>query len=187
MQALSPLQVSVYFPTKYVRKVMIKPLMLVSSLRISVIPKDLNCALIFNGSILDESKTFEYYQLQDGDIIVISPSQTANLKWIKLTEQQNYVKDMIKFMVNPQITKEICRLKDIRFNKLELIKPSRLHKIGKRCQFVTIYNDCSEYNNNESISNGSISSQTEKIFPTVIPDTVSEKPFDKALTFIWNE
>lgn len=189
MQAASPFDISIYFPSKYIKKVIVKPLMQISSLRIVAIPNDFPCSFIYNGFLLDESKTFEYYKIKDNDVIVISPCEAFNTKWMKITEFHDNLKNVINLMSNKKLMNEVYRLKDLRYNKIEM-NPSRYSKIGMKCRLNSYTNECFSNCNLDSVSNSSnhsLYNPIEKNFPTVIPETMAEKPFDEALTFIWNE
>lgn len=151
--------------------------MQVSSLRISAIPKDYQCNLIYKGFLLDEKKTFEYYEIKKDDIIVVSPSKTFNTKWMKITECEENFKNAVDLMSNKKIMNEVYRLKDLRYKKIELRSSKHFYALKCRSNSMDSITDC--FN--------SFSKSIEKSFPTVIPETIAEKPFDEALTFIWNE
>lgn len=78
---------------------------------------------INNGIELVESKTFGFYHLQNGDyIIAISNEKDVLFQsniWLNLTKDNDNFDEYMKLMVNPALSNEAARLKDLHYVKME--------------------------------------------------------------------
>ncbi|OHS93969.1 hypothetical protein TRFO_11441 [Tritrichomonas foetus] len=86
---------------------------------------------IYNGQILDKQKTFENYNISDGSkIVMLTDEIYKNNKsyadrWLHITRDGDIFNERIEMTTNVECKKEIARLSDLKFGKLEL-KPKRL-------------------------------------------------------------
>lgn len=81
---------------------------------------------IFNGQILNKDQTFSFYCIPDGSKIAMIPEDamkadpTFREKWLNITcDKENFDKK-IEMSTNSDCRKEMSRLSDIRYQKLEL-------------------------------------------------------------------
>lgn len=83
---------------------------------------------IFNGQILDKEKSFSFYKIPYGSKIAIFPKDVMKSdssfqeKWIKITLDKEKFDKMIEMSVDANYRKELSRLRDMRYQKMELKK-----------------------------------------------------------------
>ncbi|OHS94054.1 hypothetical protein TRFO_39760 [Tritrichomonas foetus] len=161
------IEIKIYFPSKFIRKVLVSNIMKITSLRQSVVP-NINCTFVFNGILIDEEKTFGYYNMRNNDVIVLSHQGNDN-RWLRATHDSEQFHNHLKTMSNPRIASESYRIRDLQMMKCETRKKSiiNMQKVIKRSNSCGI---------------GYI--PKEKVFPTIIPEVASE-PMSDALQFIW--
>lgn len=103
-------------------------------------------AFIFNGQILDKEKTFSDYAIVDGSKIVMLPEEaikndlTFKEKWLNITSDKENFDKKIEISVNSVCRKEISRLNDIKYQKLEMKR--RTHSFFVNSRFgAPIFNE----------------------------------------------
>lgn len=80
---------------------------------------------IFNGQILDVEKSFYYYNIQNENKIVLISSNMMKSnpnfiqKWIDLTSRKDYFEERINLNIKNDYRKEIARMKDIKYLRME--------------------------------------------------------------------
>lgn len=83
---------------------------------------------LFNGQILDNNKPFFYYDIENGNkIVLLSSSHVASNphlieKWKKLTSDKSNFEYNINLNINKSTRFEVAKLRDLRFNKIEVKK-----------------------------------------------------------------
>jgi hypothetical protein len=111
-------ELKVYFPQQ--------PLRLISARRSSQI-RSLHCLwpsspkrYIFNGFELLEEKTFESYDIRNGDLIIAFPRESPGIfQWIALTRDHELFNESLKWVLDPETADEAARLRDLQLWKLE--------------------------------------------------------------------
>lgn len=175
----SKLEIRIYFPSRCIHHVLILGSMTVSSLRKSAVPSDLKCSLIYKGSKLIESKTFDFYGISNKDIIVVSENNSQDEKWLKISTDQTMLRQSLELISNPKYKSEIYRLKDLILNKLEFAKHRRFGSIS------SLVSTKPSHNSTEYDCNGL--GLHKNYFTTIIPNTVNLLPNDQELPIIWNK
>lgn len=140
----------VYQPNARIRHIRLNKNSLISVLN-AVYPKD--SLYIYNGEILDNSKSFVYYNINKDNIIVLISSdmnkQNPNFsdKWLRLTNDKEKFEEMISLILDKNNRREIARLRDIRSMKNEL-KRRRFGSTSKvlNTQFCKTENQFKENN-----------------------------------------
>ena len=115
------IKILVYQPYIRIRSINLYPSITVSVLN-TIYPS--NSKYLFNMQILDHTKTFNYYNIKNGNIIVLisenmmeSNPDSIN-KWLKLTNRNDF-EDRINLNIKEDYRKEIARIKDIKYFKME--------------------------------------------------------------------
>lgn len=96
-----------------------------------------NTLYIYHGTILDKTKTFEYYNIINESTIIILPADLAKAnpsfleKWIKITNDSDGFQLMIDSKAKKSCIRESSRLIDISYNNLEL----------KRKAYFSVFNE----------------------------------------------
>jgi hypothetical protein len=90
---------------------------------------DPTCELIFNGMMLRESELLAFYSVSDGDFLVAlsKGSDSANM-WMHMTEDKEAFSEMMRSMIDPKVSREFARLKDLRL--LKFSERSGPHRLG---------------------------------------------------------
>lgn len=79
---------------------------------------------IYNGHVLDTQKSFKFYNMENGNKIVlvrkIDLQQNPNIidKWINLTNKKDEFEEKINLNIKSDYRREIARIKDIKFCKM---------------------------------------------------------------------
>lgn len=119
-------------------------------------------AFIFNGQILNKEKSFSFYGIPDGSKIAMIPEDamkadpTFQEKWINITcDKENFDKK-IEMSINPNCRREMSRLNDIRYQKLEMKR--RTHSFFVRSKLVT-----QNFDGNSSFTSSSVNNESNDL------------------------
>lgn len=88
---------------------------------------------IYNGQELSETMTFSFYGIKDGESIIALPKIELNDSlecWKKVSMNRLEFNDLVKSMTNPKTSREVARLRDLRFIGIEK-KLHVYHKLKK--------------------------------------------------------
>lgn len=166
-------QIGVYLcsPTRYIRRFVVNPSKPISIFRKVITDKD--TVFVFNGCVLNENNTFNYYGLDDESTIVIldnNAKNIANNKWISLSEHKNSFNERVKTFLDPKFRSEILRIRDMKFSRLD-IQPRKYRKLSAFISAETM----------------SVPEETQRqISSTTIPLKLDEPSF-APLPFSWKE
>lgn len=100
-----------------------------------------NSIYIFNGQILDTKRSFASYNLVNGNKIVCLPSHIEKSnpqymeKWLRLTSDKENFEKRIDLNIKQSSRKELARIKDIKFQKLELKRKRFISYLRSRTLF----------------------------------------------------
>ena len=157
-------------PNKYTRRICIRKNQKISILK-KRFPNDPK-KFIYNGQYLGNEFTFDFYGMNDHDIIVAVPDNCefnlSNNNWIHASRDSDEIADRISFSLNSKTRPEASRLQDLRFTTVE--RKPRLYR--RMCSAVNkaIDNFPKTFSNNKSID---------------FSDT--DSPSVQALPVCWNE
>jgi hypothetical protein len=82
-----------------------------------------NLDLIFNGQLLNEKCTLEFYNLQPNDLIVALPANPGAgqmERWMRITRDSDTFGDAVRSLLNQKSRTECLRLQDLRAARTEL-------------------------------------------------------------------
>lgn len=142
------------------------------SILYAIYPND--SKFIFKGQILDISKTFLQYQINnENKIVLISPMMIHHNpflvdRWLKITNDQKSFEERINLNVNKNSRLEIARLKDIKLLKLE-VKRKKFDKYLKS-------QNASQYNSIESISKNQTDEKLEINYKSIDSPSIDPLP-----------
>lgn len=117
------MKIYVYQPFMRIRHIKLNMLSPISILSRIYPP---NSIYIFNGQILDVSKSFLFYNIKNENKIVLITSLMKKSdpklvdKWIKNTTDQESFEERVDLNINKNCRRELARIKDIKFYKLEI-------------------------------------------------------------------
>ncbi|KAK8896620.1 hypothetical protein M9Y10_014531 [Tritrichomonas musculus] len=117
------MKIYVYQPFMRIRHIKLNMLSPISILSRIYPP---NSIYIFNGQILDVSKSFSFYNIKNENKIVLITSLMKKSdpklvdKWIKNTTDQDSFEERVDLNINKNCRRELARIKDIKFYKLEI-------------------------------------------------------------------
>jgi hypothetical protein len=101
---------------------------------IRALRKSLNdSSLIFNGQLLDDDFTIEFYGVQSNDAIVAIPSKPERketMRWMKITRDSDVFDETVRSLASRTSRPESFRLHDLRAFRLE----SRPRAFRKLCR-----------------------------------------------------
>jgi hypothetical protein len=124
--------------------------------------------LIFNGQLLDDNCTLDFYNIQPNDSIVALPSSPAASaqveRWMRITRDADAFSDCVRSLINEKSRSEVLRLQDLRAMRLES-RPRVYRRI------------CAAECNTSTMSTGTV-------HPTVIPRKENEAS-NKPLPVYW--
>jgi hypothetical protein len=126
----------------------------ISSLK-SLLPNP-DATLIFNGILLSDENTVEFYQLHTNDSLVAIPSASdppITNHWMMTTRDADAFADSVNGILNPDLRKEMARLRDRAMIRCELRRRAFRRLIGQK----TLRWQC-----------------IPSTYPTTIPDPPSE-------------
>ncbi|KAK8842427.1 hypothetical protein M9Y10_026010 [Tritrichomonas musculus] len=142
------------------------------SILYAIYPND--SKFIFKGQILDISKTFLQYQINnENKIVLISPMMIHHNpflvdRWLKITNDQKSFEERINLNVNKNSRLEIARLKDIKLLKLE-VKRKKFDKYLKS-------QNASQYNSIESINKNQTDEKLEINYKSIDSPSIDPLP-----------
>ena len=156
-------------PKKYTRRICIKKNQKINTLQ-KRFPNDPK-KFIFNGQYLGEEFTFNFYGINNHDIIVAVPDNCgfdlSNSNWIHASRDSDDIADRISFSMNSKTRPEASRLRDLKFMSIE--RKPRIYR--KMCGAVERSAD-----------------EFPKVFSnTIIDYTYTDSPSVQALPVCWNE
>lgn len=128
--------INIYYPGKWVLKVNV--LETATSHDVKKFIKDSQVELLYNGEILNRSHDFKFYGLKQEDVLVIIPKCNKligicqNLQ--NLGKDEDSFRESISTVIDPKISEEAGRIRDIQLCKLES-KPTYFRK------FLSAYQD----------------------------------------------
>ena len=119
----------VYVPGCCVARININLKSKISELRFFV-PSQSSITFLFNGQILLENFSFEFYGIKPLDIVVIvqQSQQDDSTKWISLTKDNDSFTDRISSIINQKTSREAARLRDFQLIRMER-KPKTFRKL----------------------------------------------------------
>lgn len=88
---------------------------------------------IYNGQELMETMTFSFYGIKDGESIIALPKIELNDDlecWKKVSMNRTEFNELVRSMTNPKTSREMARLRDLRFIGIEK-KKHVYHKLSK--------------------------------------------------------
>lgn len=142
------------------------------SILYAIYPND--SKFIFKGQILDISKTFLQYQINnENKIVLISPMMIHYNpflvdRWLKITNDQKSFEERIDLNVNKNSRLEIARLKDIKLLKLE-VKRKKYDKYLKS-------QNSNQYNSIESINKNQTDEKLEINYKSIDSPSIDPLP-----------
>ena len=116
------IRIYVYQPFVRIRYIRLKENSCISVLSSIYSPDSI---YIYDGQILNSDKTFREYNIGEGNKMVLLPSSmmVSNYsfveKWLKLTSNKESFEEKIDLNMVKGSQKELARIKDIKFNKLD--------------------------------------------------------------------
>jgi hypothetical protein len=78
--------------------------------------------MLWNGRLLLDSNTFESYSMHSKDSIVAlssEPSSYDTRRWLAVTKEWELLNDRISCIVNPSVSREAGRLRDLQLMRLD--------------------------------------------------------------------
>lgn len=128
--AQSKILLNIYYPGKWVLKVNV--LETATSHDVKKFIKDTQIELLYNGEILHRTHDFKFYGLKHEDVLVIVPKnkdlRTISQNLQNIGKDEDIFRENISSVIDPQISDEANRIRDIQLSKLES-KPSFFRKL----------------------------------------------------------
>ena len=119
----------IYHPCRYVVKLILNPKAHISDLR-RLLPLE-HCQFVFEGQLLVDTKTFQFYGIKTGDTLVVVQAAEMGLevdKWLSITDDVDGFRDKMKSVLNEGAGRETARIRDMLMTKLER-KPRTFRKL----------------------------------------------------------
>lgn len=119
----------VYFPGFCVARVSINLRAKVGELRLFV-PAHPSITFMFNGQILLENFSFEFYGVKPYDIVVVvhQAQRDDPARWLSLTRDNESFADRISSIINQKTAREAARLRDFQLLRMER-KPKTFRRL----------------------------------------------------------
>jgi hypothetical protein len=161
MSDLPSIRVVVCVPSMSLRRQLrVSPSITISDLK-RCLP-DPGFELIFGGSTLAERMPLAFYSVSDGDCILAVCKDVTSLDvWVRATEDHQAFTDRMRTAVDPKLSQELARLRDLRVTRLSarpgiLSAMAALHNsIGKRPEVkpveTTVKEDCQREPNSQPL------------------------------------
>jgi hypothetical protein len=120
--------------------------------------------LIYGGATLDGEMPLSSYAVNDGDCILAIVKETASFPvWTRLTEDREAFRERMQTIINPTLSSEYARLKDL-----------RMGRAAQRPKFLTALADYQR----------SLEKRPEEKDNTAIPDRINS-PSSDPLPALW--
>ena len=126
---MTRISVMIYVPCRYVVKLNVNPKAHISDLRRLLTLEQ--CQFVFQGQLLVEARTFQFYRIKNGDTLVVVQSPDLGVevdKWLSITDDVDSFRDKMKSVLNEDAGKETARIRDMLMTKLER-KPRTFRKL----------------------------------------------------------
>ena len=125
-----------YLPSRIIRKVTVHGKMPLGSLSSVLPPVDL--VLIYDSAILEHFKTFNFYGIKEGDVIVVlsknESDEDTKMRWIQATSDDDEIIQRVHMAMNPSLTKEVARLKDLHLARVEN-RRKMFYQVAKKAKY----------------------------------------------------
>jgi hypothetical protein len=111
------------------RQLTVRPSMTVSALK-RFLPNP-DCDLLREGAILAEAMPLAFYSISDGSMLVAVARGclSSRDRWVHLTRDQEAFEERVGTSMNPQVTAESARLRDLRMRRVAS-RPGAWARIG---------------------------------------------------------
>lgn len=153
-----------YFPGKFIVRIIVSPSDTIADLRKSTRIPQAALHFVANGQRLQECKTFCFYKIHAGDIIVGIPNTSDSSeisKWISHTREPDTFAERIFSTLDPRTSKEAARLRDFQMARMEK-KPKCFRKLAMTLTTQDNYEPPT--------------TQIPLVIPTTQSDTISTDP-----------
>ena len=118
----------IYFPGRCVIKVSVLPASTIADLK-RLTPYE-SATFLYNGQLLLENLSFEFYGIKPRDVLVIIQSNqpSDSSRWLSLTRDTDSFTDRISSIINQKTSREAARLRDFQLVRMER-KPRTFRKL----------------------------------------------------------
>jgi hypothetical protein len=162
---METIQINLVFPGTGIRRMSVRKVDQVSVLSAAL--QRFDCDLVHKGQVVDRQLTFQCYNVQNGDsIVVLTQAAPTRDRWLRITTDDDDFDLMMQSAANIKCRSEFLRLRDIRRTRMES-NPTKFRRICTRIP---------------NIIDGIRAPSVE----TVIPDPATEMRDDPLPPLLWS-